>query len=254
MQIYTEDEVLLSVNNVNKEYNGKLILKNLNATVKDIHVIGQVTGQIVAMIGPSGIGKSTAFRIIAGLETPTSGSVILRQDTNPVKAGQVGVVAQSYPLFAHRTVMSNLMLAARKVYPEKIAREKVITYLNDFDLFAEIDHYPAQLSGGQRQRCAILQQILVGSKLILMDEPFSGLDPVAKNKIQNLIKKIANIDELNTIIVVTHDIQAAAELADHIWIMGRERDAQGRALPGASIIRTDNLIDMGFGIRNRSYV
>jgi energy-coupling factor transporter ATP-binding protein EcfA2 len=82
--------------------------------------------------------------------------------------------------------------------------------------------------------------------ILLMDEPFSGLDPLAKKKTQALIQKIANMDELNTIIIVTHDIVAAATVSDHLWMMGRDHDPTGACIPGAYIVKTHNLIDLGY--------
>lgn len=238
MTAYTEEAVLLRIENVSKSYGTKLVLKNVSATIKDIRREDCVTGQVVGFIGPSGVGKSTLFRIIAGLEQPSSGQVVLDNETHAVEAGEVGVVAQNYPLFAHRTVWSNMMLAAK-------SEARVKEYLRDFDLEDCKDKYPAQLSGGQRQRCAIGQQVLDKANFLLMDEPFSGLDPIAKRKTENLIQRIAGLDEKNTIIVVTHDIRAAVAVADHIWIMGRGRDALGAIIPGASIVDTYNLIDRG---------
>jgi polar amino acid transport system ATP-binding protein/sulfate transport system ATP-binding protein len=171
--------------------------------------------------------------------------VVIDGENRAVRAGEVGVVAQDYPLFEHRTVMGNLMRAACKRYPNKEARERVVGYLAEFDLSAEVHRYPTQLSGGQRQRVAILQQVLCGSQTLLMDEPFSGLDPIAKKKTQILIQKIANLDDKNTIIVVTHDIAAAAAVADHLWAMGRDHYPQGKVIPGAYIVETYNLIDRG---------
>lgn len=242
---YTEDEVLLNVEDVSKEFNGHLVLSHVNAIVKDIHVTGVVQGQIVGFIGPSGIGKSTLLRIISGLDAPTSGRVVLDGTNAPVRAGDVGVVAQNYPLFAHRTVMGNLMRAATKQYDDKTARQNVVDYLAAFDLSGVVHQYPHQLSGGQRQRVAILQQILIGHACLLLDEPFSGLDPVAKKKAQELIRKIADLSERNTIIIVTHDIPAAVACCDHIWALGRNHDPAGAVIPGAYIVETYNLIDAG---------
>lgn len=244
MTQYTEEEILVQVDDVTKEYSGKLVLNKVCATIKDIKIVGKVQGQVVGFIGPSGIGKTTLVRIMAGLDQPTSGSVHLDSCPHPVRAGDVGLVAQSYPLFRHRTVMGNLMRAARKTYKNKAeARAKVVGYLNDFDLSAEANHWPWQLSGGQRQRCAIIQQVLCGSATIFMDEPFSGLDPVAKAKTQALIQKIANLDDKNSIVIVTHDIAAVVAIADHIWALGRERDNTGKIIPGARIVETYNLIE-----------
>src|ERR1700757_1540719 len=111
---YTLGKTLLRIENVCLEYDGRPILKNVNAEVKDIVVPGKITGQIVGFLGPSGCGKTSLFRIVAGLDKPTSGRVTLNGDNRPVTPGEVGVVSQSYPLFEHRSVMSNLLLAAKQ--------------------------------------------------------------------------------------------------------------------------------------------
>lgn len=244
--IYTEDEILLNVIDVSKSYGSKLVLKHVNAAIKDIHVENEIKGQVVGFIGPSGIGKTTMVRIMAGLDQATSGKVVLDGSEKPVQSGDMGLVAQSYPLFNDLTVMQNLLVAARKSIKESHdAKIKVVSYLADFDLSLEADLFPAQLSGGQRQRVAILQQILAGHKIIAMDEPFSGLDPYSKRKVQALIQKVANLDDRNSIIIVSHDITAVAAVSDHVWILGRDRDAQGKVVLGAYIVMTYNLIDMG---------
>lgn len=242
---YSFGKTLLRVENVSLEYDGRPVLRNVNAEVRDVVVPGRVQGQIVGFLGPSGCGKTSLFRIIAGLNQPTSGRVSVNGLDRPVKAGEVGVVAQSYPLFDHRTVLSNLMIAAQqKESNATAAREKVMTYLREFELEDKFNLYPAQLSGGQRQRCAIIQQILCSEHFLLMDEPFSGLDLLMLEKTCELIAKVANMDELNTIIVVTHDVTAACSVADHIWLMGRDTDAAGNKMPGSRIVKEYNLIDM----------
>jgi ABC-type nitrate/sulfonate/bicarbonate transport system ATPase subunit len=143
-------------------------------------------------------------------------------------------------------VMSNLMLAAmKKEKDEKVAKDKVLAFLNEFDLANRGNVYPAQLSGGQKQRIAILQQILCSEHYLLMDEPFSGLDIKVEEKAIQLILKIANMDDLNTVIVVTHDVSAAAAVSDHIWALGREFDGQGNPIPGSRIKFTYDLIERG---------
>src|SRR5215831_7635640 len=135
MVSYTYGKTLLRVEDVSLEYDGRPILKNVSAEVKDIIRPDCTQGQVVGFLGPSGIGKTQLFRIIAGLNRPTSGRVTINGLDRPVQAGEVGVVAQDYPLFEHRTVMSNLMLAARqKETDEKIAHDKVVRYLTDFEL------------------------------------------------------------------------------------------------------------------------
>jgi ABC-type nitrate/sulfonate/bicarbonate transport system ATPase subunit len=229
-----------------EEEGSHFILRNVNAEIKKIVRPGQVQGQVVGFIGPSGIGKTQLFRIIAGLNPPTSGKVLINSDPVPVQAGEVGVVSQNYPLFVHRSVMSNLMLAAtRKHKDAKEAKDRVATYLNEFQLADKASLYPAQLSGGQRQRIAIIQQILCSEHFLLMDEPFSGLDIKVEEKCIQLIMKVANMDDLNTVIVVTHDVTAAATVSDHIWALGRDFDEQGNPLPGSRIKFVYDLIERG---------
>lgn len=228
-------QMLLKIDNVCLSYGEKVVLRNVNAEVKQI-LSNQVHGQVVGFLGPSGIGKTQLFRIIAGLNKPTSGTVTVNGGI-PVHPGLVGVVSQSYPLFTHRTVLSNLMLACNG------AKDSVREYLEEFDLTDRAHSYPVQLSGGQRQRTAILQQILCSNHFLLMDEPFSGLDLLMLEKTAALIQKVASRDGLNTVIVTTHDVTSCCSVSDHIWLMGRDRDAGGNVVPGARIVETYDLVE-----------
>jgi ABC-type nitrate/sulfonate/bicarbonate transport system ATPase subunit len=242
---YTLGQRLLTIDNVCVSYD-RPILEGVSATVDDIRREGLQQGQVVCLLGPSGIGKSQLFRCIAGLQRPTSGSVRLNGSGREVQPGEVGVVAQNYPLFNHRTVWGNLMTAAGKhCKTSGDARTKCLAVLEEFGMVDTAKAYPMALSGGQRQRVAIAQQLLCSSHFLLMDEPFSGLDPLAKTQVCETIIRVSTSNELNTIIVVTHDIESAIRIADTLWVLGRERNAEGQPVSGASIQEVYNLADMG---------
>jgi ABC-type nitrate/sulfonate/bicarbonate transport system ATPase subunit len=237
-------ETLLQVKDVNLNFGENVVLKNVNADIRDIVRTGYKQGQVVGLLGPSGVGKTQLFRIIAGLNQPTSGEVLIGTERIPTRPGLVGVVAQNYPLFEHRTVFGNLMLASKRKYKDpKEAAQKVDDYLEHFGLLERRDLYPSQISGGQRQRIAIIQQILCSEHFLLMDEPFSGLDLLMLEKVEELINEIATLDELNTVIVVTHDVTAACSVSDTLWLMGRDRDEAGNIIPGAHVKYLYDLIE-----------
>lgn len=243
---YKEEEPLLRVQNVSLELDGNLILRDVNVEIKNITRTGVNQGQVVGFLGRSGIGKTQFFRILAGLQKPTSGQVLLGDPGVPVHKGMVGVVAQNYILFRHRTVLGNLMIAATQAGDtRKVAKERSMTMLERFKLTDKANFYPRQLSGGQRQRIAIAQQMLCDGHFLLMDEPFSGLDIIMKAKVAELINEIAQMHEKNTIIVVTHDVTEAASVADELWLMARDRDADGNEIPGAKIKATYDLKELG---------
>lgn len=239
-------ETVVKVTGVDKELGGRPILKNVDLEIKNIVRPGHEQGQVVSLLGPSGIGKTTLFRILAGLDTPDAGSVLVGTEQEPVQRGKVGVVAQHYPLFHNRTVMGNLLIAGKMAgLPVGAATQKAKKLLAQF-LVEESEHkYPSQLSGGMRQRVAIAQQFMCSEHYILMDEPFSGLDPLAVERVIQFIQEIAAAHDFNTIIVVTHDVEAAIQVSDTLWLLGRDRDEAGNALPGARVQATFNLIERG---------
>jgi NitT/TauT family transport system ATP-binding protein len=232
---------VLRIEDVHVTKGDNVILRGVNATIRNVVRPGLTQGQVVALLGPSGIGKTTLFRIMAGLEAPDRGRVLLGEAGAPVRAGLVGVVAQQYPLFAHRTVRGNMAVADRS----RQGGPKADDMLQLLGLQEHASKYPSQLSGGQRQRAAIAQQFMCSEHYLLMDEPFSGLDLLAVRSVVSLICKLASQDELKTIIVVTHDIQAALLVADTLWVMGREHDSSGAVIPGAKIVAEYNLIERG---------
>lgn len=247
---YTYGATLLEVKDVGLALAGKQILRDVDVEIKDIRTEGSCTGQIVGLLGPSGMGKTQLFRIMAGLQEPDTGTVRIGERGIPVERGMVGVVAQQYPLFAHRTVLGNLLIAGQRGgLSSAAANEKARKLLSQFNLEEHGKKYPVQLSGGQRQRVAIAQQFMCSEHFLLMDEPFSGLDPLAVDRVAQLVVEVANADELNTIVVVTHDITAALTVADTIWLLGRDRDEKGNAIPGARIQSTYNLIEKNLAYR-----
>lgn len=235
---YTLGPTLLALKDISLRFGDRLILKDINIEVKDIVREGCVTGQVSSIIGPSGIGKTQLFKIIAGLLKPTTGQVLVGVEQQQVRAGTVGVVAQNYPLFNHRTVISNLGLVSKE-------KDKIDWYLNELGLTALKSSYPAQLSGGEKQRVAIVQQLLCAKhEILLMDEPYSGLDIKAKLIVSNLISKVANMNEFNTILIISHDLESSLLVSDSAWVIGHDYDEKGEQIEGAHIKYNINLAEM----------
>lgn len=245
-------EVLLQAANLNLSFGDNQVLRDLNLTIRNLHRPGLSQGQCLSIIGKSGTGKSCLLRILAGLQTPNSGTVRIRvgEQEVPTRAGLVGVVQQQYPLFRNRTVIGNLLVAgAAAGLDSKAANEKAGRFLDYFGLGSKRFSYPDQLSGGQRQRIAIAQQLMGERRFIILDEPFSGLDVISKDAACKLITDLASQDELLTIIVITHDIEAAVEISDTLLLMGRDQNPDGTPVPGSRIQKTINLAEMGLAWR-----
>ena len=250
------DGALLTLDNVSKSFpmndgSSFFALKNLSLTIHD----ARNKPQIVSLLGPSGAGKTTALRIVAALDKPTSGCVMITNgvanEMRPVRVGDVGVVFQRYPLFEDLNVLRNLTEpAVRGGMDPKDANEKALRYLDEFDLVKQGLAWPVQLSGGQRQRVAILQQLMRDRHFIILDEPFSGLDPVNILNVISLISRIANQHTLNTFIIITHDVTSALIISDHVYLLGRDRDEKGAPIPGARIMKEYDLVAEGLAYRD----
>lgn len=246
----TRPELILDVKDVSLTLGGHRILHDLDLRIVNRDRPGQVTGQIVSLLGPSGVGKTRLLRIIAGLDKPDAGTV-RGHDGEPLRAGEVGVVFQNYPLLRHRTVLGNLVVAGvMNGLKHGEAKERAHHLLQRFGLEHRADVFPVQLSGGQRQRAAIAQQLMKQKTLLLLDEPFSGLDPAALNEVIRLLIEVAHMHDLNTLIIITHDIRAALMASDTAFLLGRELDVQGRPTGSAKVRRVVDLVAMGLAWRD----
>jgi NitT/TauT family transport system ATP-binding protein len=243
------EDVLLDVDDVWQKLGQNQILEGVSLQVKDRVRPGVVTGQVVALLGPSGVGKSRLIRLISGLDRPDRGR-ISGVKRAPLRAGSVGVVFQDYPLLRHHTVLGNMVMAGvANGLPRAEATRKAQVLLERFGLQNRMGFFPAQISGGQRQRVAIAQQLMRQKQLLLMDEPFSGLDPVALGEVIKLLLEVANMDELNTVIVVTHDIHSALVVSDTLFMLGRTRGSNGEVVSGARIQHCYDLVVEGLAWR-----
>lgn len=251
---YSRDEVLLKIDNVTKRYGTKEVLSGVDVQIRDLHCseAGRIVGQVVAFLGPSGTGKTQLLQIIAGLEAPTLGRVLLDGDQKPVHRGMVGMVFQRYPVWNHRRVMKNLTIPGELAgMSASSATSRATEYLEAFGIAADVHKFPGELSGGMQQRVAIIRQLMSmdgpkahPTRLLLMDEPFSALDLNNTQKTCKVIRRVADMDDKTTVIVVTHDIRAALCVADTVWLMGRDRDAAGCPTSGGKIKREIDLAQM----------
>lgn len=249
---YTKNEVLLDVKDVSLSYD-RPILRDINLTIHNIVRPGLDQGQVVSLIGRSGVGKTQLFKILAGLIQPDTGTIMIGIEQHAVEAGQVGIVPQNYLLFNHRSIYDNLRLAMKHVTLESKEKDALIEdYAVKFDLTEHLKKYPQQLSGGQRQRVSIIQQVLTGNRFILLDEPFSGLDALMIDKVMDLLGRVATLHEWNTLVIVSHDVENSLAISDTAFILAREKDKEG-----ATITETLDLIEMGLawtpGIRENAH-
>lgn len=228
---YQEKDTILYLDNVELGYGDNVVLKDITLEEKDVVREGHITGQIIAIVGCSGRGKSTLFKALTGLKKPTVGQVLISEieteetsDAKVVEEGDVGFVDQKYTLFRHKTVKQILMYALRKREETKERKNEIIAnYLDVWGLSQQINQYPNELSGGQRQRVAILEQVLSSNQFMVLDEPTSGLDVPGIENVKKAFNLIRSTDELNTIIFSSHLIEFAVEMADVVYFIGQPK-------------------------------
>ncbi|MFJ4698959.1 MULTISPECIES: amino acid ABC transporter ATP-binding protein [unclassified Streptomyces] len=220
-------EPLIELRDVNKYYGQSHVLQDVSLTVH--------RGEVVVVIGPSGSGKSTLCRTVNRLETVQSGSILLDGEPLPDEGRglarlrtEVGMVFQSFNLFAHKTVLQNVSLAQIKVRGRKRedADRRSRELLDRVGLAPQADKYPAQLSGGQQQRVAIARALAMDPKALLFDEPTSALDPEMINEVLDVMKQLA--ESGMTMVVVTHEMGFARSAADRVVFMDGGRIVEDR--------------------------
>jgi ABC-type nitrate/sulfonate/bicarbonate transport system ATPase subunit len=177
-------------------------------------------GRFVSLIGPSGCGKTTIFNIVAGLQPPTTGRVLIDGVDMTGFIGQVGYMLQKDLLLPWRTVLDNVALGLEiKGVPMREARARALPLIQRYGLGGFEHHHPSALSGGMRQRAALLRTLLIDMDVILLDEPFGALDAQTKSKMQEWLLGLF-ADFGRTVVFVTHDVEEAVFLSDEIYVMG----------------------------------
>ncbi len=209
---------MIELRHVEKHYGDLHVLRDINLSVRK--------GEVVVIIGPSGSGKSTLCRSINRLEPIDSGEILLEGEPIPQEGkklaelrAQIGMVFQSFNLFAHRTVLDNITLAPVDVLKKsrKEVREEALRLLERVGVRDQADKVPAQLSGGQQQRAAIARSLAMHPKVMLFDEPTSALDPEMIQEVLNVIAELAQ--EGMTMLIVTHEMNFARRVADRVIFM-----------------------------------
>jgi glutamate transport system ATP-binding protein len=211
-------EPLVVLNDVDKHFGQLHVLQSINLTVR--------RGEVVVVVGPSGSGKSTLCRVINRLETIESGTITIDGQQLPEEGkalaqlrADVGMVFQSFNLFAHKTVLDNVTLGPIKVRKNRSseAKKRGMELLKRVGVESQADKYPAQLSGGQQQRVAIARALAMDPKVIMFDEPTSALDPEMVNEVLDVMVSLAR--QGMTMIVVTHEMGFARKAANRVVFM-----------------------------------
>lgn len=203
--------MILQAEQISKAYGEKQVLQDISVTLNQ--------GELVCLLGVSGVGKTTLFNILSGLATPDSGRVLLDGKEITGETGHLSYMLQKDLLLPHKTVLDNVTLPLRLAgKKKKEARQEANAYFAQFGLDGTQKKYPVQLSGGMRQRAALLRTYMCGDQVALLDEPFSALDTLTKTAMQEWYLKVMEEIKLSTLFI-THDIDEAILISDRIYIM-----------------------------------
>lgn len=204
-------ELVLQAKDITHRYEHDTIIEDINLFLYE--------GEIVSLLGISGVGKTTLFHVLSGLLVPAKGSIYLEQQDITGQAGKISYMLQKDMLLPYFTIEDNIAMPLRiKGIAKKEARKRVQGYLEEFGLEGTGKKYPIQLSGGMRQRVAFLRTYLFSGRVALLDEPFSALDAITKSEMHSWYLKVMERIKIPTIFI-THDIDEAILLSDRIYIM-----------------------------------
>lgn len=213
---------MIKINDLHKSFGSLHVLKGVDFQAEE--------GEVVAIIGPSGMGKSTFLRCVNYIERPDKGNLeidgvkvdVEKSSEKVIKElrAKSSMVFQNYNVFKNKTVIENVMLpmVAVQKMQKTIAQEKAVEYLQKVGLMDKLNEYPSRLSGGQQQRVGIARAMAVNPKVMLLDEPTSSLDPELVSGILDILRNLAN-EHKRTMLIVTHEMQFAKEVADRVIFM-----------------------------------
>lgn len=229
---------MIQAKNLWKKYGDNIVLERVNVSVE--------AGEFITMVGTSGCGKSTFLKMLLGMESPSSGELLLNGKTIPREPDQSrGIVFQQYSVFPHLTVLDNVIIAREFEHSPLLGKlfgnqkrtiiEEAKTLLESVGLTQALNRYPHELSGGMKQRLAIAQALIRQPRILLLDEPFGALDPGIRADMHQLILKLWREHQL-TVFMVTHDLSEGFYLGTRLWVFDKvRRDNQAPGAYGASI-------------------
>lgn len=226
---------MLIIKNLFKKFHGKKIINDVSFDV--------APGQIIVLLGQSGVGKSTILRVLSNLEHADAGSITL--EGKQIDFSKVGMVFQDFNLFTHMTVEQNLMLPLIQVAKKTEEQAKQIAYemLQRFEIASKALYYPVSLSGGQKQRVALARALCMNPSLLCLDEPTSALDPQLTEQVAQIIRQLA--EQKMMLIIATHDIGLLQNLSCTIHLM-----QDGKIIESATTAQLQKSLDSFTKIKN----